>query len=425
MADNSFQVLMQTIPYITAVRDRNAAALVCKGAYRTESDTRDHAFVPFCYSTNSRRLSARFPNLRSLTLNGKPNTAAAEDSGGLGGLRDAVGGGIRTWMIVRDSDLYILAAVKGKILRVLKLDTCSGFSTNGLLQIARTCRKLTTLYLGKSKISDLGSEWLHEIAMHHTLLERLDFYLSSIIHFNVDDLERIARNCPLTSLKITDCRLDSLEGVFNNALSLEELRSLDLLYAYVVRDVLCQLLKSCPNLEVLQTVNEIGDEGLAVVGEYCRWLKRIRIERGYSPNLITQKGLILLAEGCHKLESVTLYVDDINNEALELIGCHLQNLVEFNLVLLDGDIASTDLPLDHGVKAFLISCQKTLTVLSLYLRPGSITDFGLANIGAYSLNIRKMALCDGIGNSDQGLKDLCKGCPSLQELVLRNCIFSD
>lgn len=42
-------------------------------------------------------------------------------------------------MIVKDEDLKLLAEARGGKLHVLKLDKCSGFSTDGLLHITRGC----------------------------------------------------------------------------------------------------------------------------------------------------------------------------------------------------------------------------------------------------------------------------------------------
>lgn len=43
-------------------------------------------------------------------------------------------------MIVKDEDLRVLAEARGPKTQVLKLDKCSGFSTDGLLHITRSCR---------------------------------------------------------------------------------------------------------------------------------------------------------------------------------------------------------------------------------------------------------------------------------------------
>ncbi|KAF3667154.1 hypothetical protein FXO37_10145, partial [Capsicum annuum] len=59
-------------------------------------------------------------------------------------------------MIVRDSDLELPAIRRGKVLQVLKLDKCSGFSTDGLLHIAHSCRYTdefeSTHIIGERKI---------------------------------------------------------------------------------------------------------------------------------------------------------------------------------------------------------------------------------------------------------------------------------
>ncbi|KAM3355634.1 hypothetical protein P3S68_022347 [Capsicum galapagoense] len=53
-------------------------------------------------------------------------------------------------MIVRDSDLELPAIRLGKVLQVLKLDKCSGFSTDGLLHIAHSCRRWSRILLKSS-----------------------------------------------------------------------------------------------------------------------------------------------------------------------------------------------------------------------------------------------------------------------------------
>lgn len=43
-------------------------------------------------------------------------------------------------MIVHDDDLKLIAQSRGRTLQVLKLDKCSGFSTDGLLHITSSSR---------------------------------------------------------------------------------------------------------------------------------------------------------------------------------------------------------------------------------------------------------------------------------------------
>lgn len=179
-----------------------------------------------------------------------------------------------------------------------------------------------------------------------------------------------------------------------------------------------------------QTRNVVGDRGLEVVAWSCKRLRRLRIERGDDEQgmedvegVVTQRGLIALAQGCIELEYLAVYVTDITNEALVYIGKYLKNLCDFRLVLLAQEEIITDLPLDNGVRSLLKGCHNLIR-FALYLRPGGLTDMGLGYIGQYSANIRWMLLgC--VGESDDGLLQFSKGCPSLQKLEMRDCSFSE
>lgn len=179
-----------------------------------------------------------------------------------------------------------------------------------------------------------------------------------------------------------------------------------------------------------QTRNVIGDRGLEVLARSCKRLKRLRIERGADEQgmedeegLVSQRGLIALAQGCLELEYIAIYVSDITNASLEYIGANLKNLCDFRLVLLDREEKIADLPLDHGVRALLMGCEK-LRRFGLYLRQGGLTDMGLRYIGEYSQNVRWMLLgC--VGETDEGLIAFSRGCPNLQKLEMRGCSFSE
>ncbi|KAK9283508.1 hypothetical protein L1049_011754 [Liquidambar formosana] len=484
----SDEVLGCVMPYIHDSRDRDAVSLVCRRWYELDALTRKHVTIALCYTTSPDRLRRRFPHLESLKLKGKPRAAMfnliPEDWGGY----------VTPWvneiavsfnclkslhfrrMIVRDSDLELLAQARGRVLQALKLDKCSGFSTDGLLHIGRSCRNLRILFLEESTIAERDGDWLHELALNNTVLETLNFYMTELNQVRFQDLELIAINCrSLNSLKISDfCEILDLVGLFRAAAVLEEfgggsfseqpsgyptisfppklrrlgltymgknempivfplaslLTKLDLLYAMLDTDDHCTLIQRCPNLEVLETRNVIGDRGLEVLARSCKRLKRLRIERGADEHefedeqgLVSQRGLIALAQGCLELEYLAVYVSDISNLSLEYIGTHLKNLCDFRLVLLEREERITDLPLDNGVRALLRGCQK-LRRFALYLRPGGLTDEGLNYIGLYSQNVRWMLLGD-VGLSDAGLLQFSKGCPSLQRLEIRGCVFSE
>ncbi|XP_047325251.1 coronatine-insensitive protein 1 isoform X2 [Impatiens glandulifera] len=473
--------------YIHDPRDRDALSLVCRRWYEIDSTTRKHVTIALCYSSTPNQLLRRFPNLNSITLKGKPRAAMFNL------IPENWGGYATPWveefarsfnslttihfrrMIVKDSDLELLARSRAKVLIAVKLDKCSGFSTDGILCIARHCKNLRTLFLEESNIKEKDGEWLHELALNNTVLETLNFYMTDLNLIKSGDLEHIARNCPsLVSVKINECELLELCGFFQAAVGLQEfaggsfgeqpekysalsfpqrlcglgftymgrkemfiifpvrlqLRRLDLLYAFLDTEDHCLLIQQCPNLEVLETRNVIGDQGLEALAQYCKKLKRLRIERGADERgiedeggLVSQRGLTALAHGCVELEYIAVYVTDITNACFECIGSKLKNLRDFRFVLLDREERITDLPLDNGVRALLQGCQK-LKRFALYVRPGGLTDVGMGYIGRYSQNVRWMLL-GYVGESDAGLIQFSAGCPSLQKLEMRGCCFSE
>lgn len=145
-------VLDCVIPYIDDPKDRDAVSQVCRRWYELDSSTRKHVTIALCYTTAPELLRRRFPHLESLKLKGKPRAAMfnliPEDWGGhvtpwvreISQYFDCLRSLHFRRMIVRDSDLELLARSRGHVLHALKLDKCSGFSTHGLCSIGRFCR---------------------------------------------------------------------------------------------------------------------------------------------------------------------------------------------------------------------------------------------------------------------------------------------
>ncbi|KAL0740144.1 hypothetical protein Bca4012_081657 [Brassica carinata] len=484
-------VISLVIPYVTDARDRASASLVNPTWLRADSETREHVTMALCYASTPDRLSRRFPNLRSIKLKGKPRAAMfnliPENWGGfvtpwvneialsMGRIRSVH---FRR-MIVSDLDLDVLARARLDELEVLKLDKCLGFSTDGLLTVVKHCRKIKTLLMDDSSFLEKDGKWLHELALHNTSLEVLSFYMTELTKLSPTDLATIAKNChrTLVSVKVGDFEMLKLARFFKAAVNLEEfrggalnedpekpgkytkkltfppklhrlgltylganempiifpfaaqIRKLDLLYALLETNDHCKLIRKCPNLEVLETRNVIGDKGLEALAQYCKKLKRLRIERGEEDEggLVTQRGLTALAQGCKELEYMAVYVTDVTNECLRTIGAHLKNLRDFRLVLLDHEerIIVADLPLDDGVRSLLMGCER-LRRFALYLRPGGLTDVGLGYVGRYSPNVRWMLL-GYVGETDEGLVEFSREgcCPKLQKLEMRGCCFSE
>lgn len=160
------------------------------------------------------------------------------------------------------------------------------------------------MFLEESSIAEKDGEWLRILALSNAVLETLNFYMTYLVKFDVEDLERIVKRCKsLTSLKISDCDILSLARFLRAARALQEfaggsfddadrdlleqrdkyaavsfplrlcrlgltflgnshldvlfpyaamLKKLDLLYAMLDTDGHCLLIQKCPNLEVLE-----------------------------------------------------------------------------------------------------------------------------------------------------------------------------
>ncbi|KAK3162504.1 hypothetical protein QOZ80_1BG0090300 [Eleusine coracana subsp. coracana] len=481
------EALNLVLGYVDDPRDREAASLVCRRWHRIDALTRKHVTVGFCYAAEPARLLARFPRLESLAIKGKPRAAMygliPEDFGAyaapwlaeLAAPLECLKAVHLRRMTVTDGDIAVLVRARGHMLQVLKLDKCSGFSTDALRLVARSCRSLRTLFLEECDIINNGSEWLHELAVSNSVLVSLNFYMTEL-KVEPADLELLAKNCKsLISLKISECDLSDLIGFFQTSKALEEfaggafyevgeytkyekvkfpprlcllgliymgtnemsvifpfsstLKRLDLQYTLLTTEDHCQIIAKCPNLLVLEVRNVIGDRGLVVVADTCKKLRRLRIERGdddpgqEEQGGVSQLGLTAVAVGCRELEYIAAYVSDITNGALESIGTFCKNLYDFRVVLLDREREIADLPLDNGVRALLRNCTK-LRRFALYLRPGGLSDVGLGYIGQYSGNIQYMLL-GNVGESDHGLIHFAMGCTKLRKLELRSCCFSE
>ncbi|GJS75661.1 leucine-rich repeat, cysteine-containing subtype protein [Tanacetum coccineum] len=82
-------------------------------------------------------------------------------------------------LVVYGKDLETLATSRGKDLRVLKINKyCRGKWEEGLVYVAKYCNQLRTLSLeGVGINNEEHGKWLHELAIHNTVLE--SFHCSS------------------------------------------------------------------------------------------------------------------------------------------------------------------------------------------------------------------------------------------------------
>ncbi|GJT90289.1 leucine-rich repeat, cysteine-containing subtype protein [Tanacetum coccineum] len=165
---------------------------------------------------------------------------------------------------------------------------------------------------------------------------------------------------------------------------LNQIRKLKLLAVTLNHKCQCLFFEKCPNLEVLFTQDVCGDRGLQVIGQFCKKLRKL-----------THNGVFDPWWG--------------------LIGMWQR--------MLGKEDGITDLPLDNGVRAMLMGCNK-LERLDISLRHEGLTDVGLEYIGKYGANLRSLSLTH-IGKSNAGLVKLSEGCPRLRKLKLRGCPFCE
>ncbi|GKA52766.1 coronatine-insensitive protein 1-like protein, partial [Tanacetum coccineum] len=144
------------VHYIHDASDKNSFSLVSRTCYDTDAKTREHVTAHLCYATPL-SCRQRFPFIESLTLAGNPHivdlasSPCKWDHNLIPWVQEIATSFKRLKvvrfqsLVVRDLDLELLARSRGEKLRVLEIDSCSGFSTDGLL------------YIGKDSLPDHGS----------------------------------------------------------------------------------------------------------------------------------------------------------------------------------------------------------------------------------------------------------------------------
>lgn len=147
------ETLACVLKYIDEPRDRAAVSLVCQQWHRVDGLTRKLVTIANMYATSPAALTRRFKCLRGLRLKGKPRAAEYNL------VRSNWGGYAEPWLrelkghyrdlstlqlrrvTVLDSDLALIASsTYSSALQVLHLHKCVGFTTKGLVPIARSCR---------------------------------------------------------------------------------------------------------------------------------------------------------------------------------------------------------------------------------------------------------------------------------------------
>ncbi|GJS56762.1 coronatine-insensitive protein 1-like protein [Tanacetum coccineum] len=388
-------------------------------------------------------------------------------------------------LVIRD--LELLARTRGEKLRVLEIDSCSGFSTDGLLYIGKYCNHLRILSLENSSISEKDEEWLHELALHNNSIESLNFYKAGLTKFDVKDLALVAKNCcqSLVSVKISE-HYDFIDLVefFSYAVNLEDFGGgtfgdnnpignntwgMNHILHISAQRAKYKDFKFPPNLKYL-ALNHMGQKDIVL--PFAHLITQLDTEFVYDrrhhhhqnqhsliencPNLevlytpsisnkgleqlsqycknlrklyvtnktgLTEKGLFPLALGCSQLGCLHINLYYITFETMVHIGINLKNLSDLSMVLRNKGASMKDSVIDNGIRSLLIGCNKLERLSICFQKLGGLSDIGLSYIGRFGCNLKYLSL-GYAGESDAGLVELSFGCPKLQNLVINDCPFS-
>ncbi|XP_006362983.1 protein TRANSPORT INHIBITOR RESPONSE 1-like isoform X1 [Solanum tuberosum] len=487
------EVLEHIFSDITLDKDRNSISLVCKSWYEAERCCRKSVFIGNCYAVSPSILIRRFPDLRSVTIKGKPHFADFDL------VPEGWGAYFYPWavsmaksypfleeirlkrMVVCDESLELISK-SFKNFRVLVLQSCEGFTTDGLAAIAANCRNLRELDLGESEVEDLSGHWLSHFPDSCTSLVSLNIAcLASEVSFSA--LERlVARSPHLRTLRLNRAvSIEKLPKLLRHASKLVEfgtgsysadmqadvsevfvnvsqafsgcnqlkglsgfwdavpayfptiypvhskLTSLNLSYATIQIPDLGKLIGNCLNLQRLWVLDYIEDSGLEEIANTCKELQELRVfpsdPFAPGPNVsLTEQGLVAVSMGCPKLQSVLYFCRQMTNEALVIIARNRPNMIRFRLCIIEPrtpDYVTLE-PLDAGFGAIVQHC-KELRRLSL---SGLLTDRVFEYIGVHAKKLEMLSLAFA-GDSDLGLHYVLSGCESLRKLEIRDCPFGD
>ncbi|KAI6703846.1 hypothetical protein NL676_012982 [Syzygium grande] len=457
------EVLERVLSLLASHKDRSAASLVSKAWYHAERWSRTRVFIGNCYSVTPEIVARRFPNIRSVTLKGKPRFSDFNLVPHNWGGRHPV----------------LARRVRGSNFRALSLLSCDGFSTNGLAAIAARCRNLTELDIQENGIDDISGDWLSCFPENFTSLEVLNFAsLSSDVEF--DALERLVSRC--NSLKVLKVNrtitLDQLQRLLVRAPRLTELGTgsflqelnahqhselerafggcknlhtlsglceamalyLPVLYpacvnltflnlndAALQHEELAKLLVHCPCLQRLWVLDTVGDDGLEAVARNCPWLEELRVfpANPFDEEVnhgVSESGFLAVSYGCRRLHYVLYFCRQMTNAAVATIVQNCPDFTHFRLCIMNPGQPDyvTNEPMDEAFGAVVKTCTK----LQRLAVSGLLTDLTFEYIGRYAKNLETLSVAFA-GSSDWAMQCVLGGCPKLRKLEIRDCPFGN
>ncbi|XP_062019247.1 protein TRANSPORT INHIBITOR RESPONSE 1-like [Rosa rugosa] len=367
------EVLEHVFSFLQSDGDRNSISLVCKSWYEIERWCRRRIFVGNCYAVSPMILIRRFPDVRSITLKGKPHFAdfnlVPEGWGGYVYPWIAAMASAYPWleeirlkrMVVTDESLELIAK-SFKNFKLLVLSSCEGFSTDGLASIAANCRNLRELDLHESEVEDLSGHWLSHFPDTYTSLVSLNIAcLGSEVSFSA--LERLVGRCPnLRSLRLNRAvPLDRLSNLLNRAPQLVELGT-GAYSAELRSDVLSNLssaLSACKELKSLSGFWDVVPTYLPAVYSICPGITSLNL----SYAIIQSPDLIKLVSQCPNLQRLWV-LDYIEDVGLDALAASCKDLRELRVFPSDPFVAEANVSLtERGLISVSEGCPKLQSVL--------------------------------------------------------------
>ncbi|XLR12143.1 hypothetical protein S83_040081 [Arachis hypogaea] len=394
------EVLEHVFSFIISDKDRSSISLVCKSWYEIERWCRRKVFVGNCYAVSPPILIKRFPELRSVTLKGKPHFAdfnlVPEGWGGFACPWIRAMAGAYPWleeirlkrMVVSDESLEIIAK-SFRNFKVLVLSSCEGFTTEGLAAIAANCRNLRELDLRESEVEDLSGRWLSDFPDSYTSLESLNISCLGN-EVNLLALERLVSRCPnLKTLRLNwAVPLDRLPNLLRGAPQLAELGT----GAYTsemrpdVFSNLAEAFAGCKQLKTLSGFWDVLPSYLPAVYPICSQL--ISLNLSYAT--VQSPELIKLVSLCEKLQKLWV-LDYIEDDGLEVLAASCKDLRELRVFPsdpfgLEPNVALTE----QGLVSVSEGCPKLQSVLYFCRQ---MSNAALNTIARNRPNLTRFRLC--------------------------------
>ncbi|KAL5793473.1 hypothetical protein ACOSP7_002067 [Xanthoceras sorbifolium] len=428
------EVMEHVFDFITSHKDRNAVSLVCKAWYQIERSSRQRVFIGNCYAISPERVIERFPELKSLTLKGKPHFAdfnlVPHDWGGfvypwieaLANHRVGLEELRLKRMVVSDESLELLSKSFVNF-KSLVLVSCEGFTTDGLAAIAANCRYLRELDLQENEVEDHKGHWISCFPESCTSLVSLNFACLKG-EINLTALERlVARSPNLKSLRLNRAvPLEALQRILMRAPQLVDLGTGSFLHdpASEAYSKLKATLLKCNSIRTLSGFLEVSPRCLPAIYTVCQNLTSLNLS--YAPG-IHGNDMIKLIQHCRKLERLWI-LDCIGDKGLGVVASTCKELQELRVFPSDpygvGNAAVTE----EGLVAISAGCPKLHSLLYFCQQ---MTNAALITVAKNCSNFTRFRLCildptkpDPVTLQplDEGFGAIVQSCKRLRRLSL-------